>query len=257
MKRAVCIGLRILLGIVSVLFMVFGILGIRDHLWHLLALGIMLFIVSVFWNHFKGVYLWEMLRMTVVGVLLIFAIFDFGLFIAGISVAWFHGPVEKEMTMVILGTDVKGDQPGDLLRLRLDKAIEYAEQVPDMPIIVSGKGRGEHTEAAIMESYLVTHGVDPTRIIQEDRAQSTRENLLFSKEIAKNENLPEEFLIVTNGYHQLRAYIYAKEYGITTHALSAPTTWYMLFPLSERERFLIATEWLGLSPDLVNKYQEI
>ncbi|MRH43597.1 hypothetical protein GH741_12990 [Aquibacillus halophilus] len=55
----------------------------------------------------------------------------------------------------------------------------------------------------------------------------------------------------------MRSYMYAEQNGINVKTLSAPTTWYMLFPLSERERHIILTEWLGLTPDLVNKYQEI
>lgn len=264
MRRTVGIVVRILLGIMAVLFIVFGILGIRDHLWHLLVAGILILFLSIFWNFFKSPSkdgtvspLWKKIRMAAVGILFIFALLDVALMIIGFKVAQPDASSDNKVTMVILGTDTKGDQPGDLLKLRLDKAIEYLQDSPAMKVIVTGKGRGEYSEAEVMTKYLVAHGIDSNRILQEDRAQSTLENFQFSKEIAKRENLPERFLVITNNYHQFRASLYAKEYGIETESLSAPTTWYMLFPLSERERFLIVTEWMGLSPDLINKYQEI
>jgi len=264
MKRTLCIGVRILLSIVALLFIVFGIIGIRDHLWHLLVIGILILFVTIFWNFFKSPYipgetssLWKKIRTILVGILLIYALVDLGLIVLGVIAAQSDLSPDKEMTMVILGTDTKGDQPGSLLKPRLDRAIEYLKKSPDTKVIVSGKGRGEYTEAEVMMKYLIDHDIDSKRILQENRAQSTRENLIFSKEIAKKENVSERFLVVTNNYHQLRASIYAKDYGVVTEALSAPTTWYMLFPLSERERYLIVTEWMGLSPDLITKYQEI
>lgn len=264
MRNILKIVSKILLIIIALLFIVFGILGFRDHLWHLLVIGIMLLFVTLFWNMFKSSSTkgevsnwWKKTRIIIVGILIIYTIIDFCLIITGMIVARSDLNYIEEKTMIILGTDVKGDQPGSLLKPRLDTAIKYLQKSPNTKVIATGKGRGEYTEAEVMEKYLINNGIDAERIYKEDKAQSTLENFIFSKEIIKKENLPEKVLTVTNNYHQLRASIYAKDTGIKPDVLSAPTTWYMIFPLSERERFIIATEWMGLSPDLVNKYQEI
>lgn len=257
MKKVLFLVIRILLVLIALLFMVFGILGIRDHIWHLLVIGILILVITLSWNLLARSPGMKVVRAVIVAVLLIYVLLDLALIIAGAIVSHSGASPQEPMTMVILGTDTKGDQPGDLLRLRLERASAFALTYPDIPIIVTGKGRGEYSEAEVMMRYLVDHGVEQARILLEDRAQSTRENFIFSKEIAKKENLPEKFLVVTNDYHQFRASLYAKDYGIETEALSSATTWYMLLPLSERERYLIVTEWLGLSPDLVTKYQEI
>ena len=41
-----------------------------------------------------------------------------------------------------------------------------------------------------MYQYLVSKGIDPHRLYQEDKSTSTRENILFSYQLIKKENLP-------------------------------------------------------------------
>ena len=123
----------------------------------------------------------------------------------------------KEDAVIVLGAAVHGTTPSLTLKKRLDKAVEYHEQNPDAIIIVSGgQGNGEDiTEAAAMEKYLVEHGVNPNKIIKEDRSTSTLENFVFSKEILDN-YFEEEYTtcFVTNEYHVLRAADCAKSVGI-------------------------------------------
>lgn len=264
MKKILFSTIRILIAILSLLFIVFGILGFRDHLWHLLVFGVIILFLTIFWNVFKSSSnqavvspRWKKIRNSATGILIVIAVFDVGLMISGLAAAQSDLSSKEEFTVVVLGTDVDGDQPGNLLKPRLDTAVTYLKEHPEATVIVSGKGRGEYTEAEVMYRYLAKAGIEEERILEENRAQSTPENLIFSNEIIEQKNLPPKMLIVTNNYHQLRASIYAKRLEITTKSLSGGTPWYLLFPLSERERFLIVTEWLGLSPDLVTKYQEI
>ena len=256
-KKLICIGLRTVNSFIALLCIAFGILGIKDHLWHLLVIGSILLILSVFWSQFtRSSYpLGKIVRFVLVSIILLYATLDLGLILAGARAARFNPSSNTLKTMLILGTDTKGEQPGDLLKLRLDTAIEYLSTFEETKVIVSGMGRGEYTEGEVMRNYLIAHNIDSTRIFLESKAQSTLENFIFSQELAKREGLPDRFLVVTNAYHQFRASIYAQELGIITEPLSSPTTWYMLFPLSERERYLIVTRWLGFSPDLINKYQ--
>ena len=89
--------------------------------------------------------------------------------------------------VVVLGAQVQGDEPSLTLKKRLDKTLEFMQEHPDRTVIVSG-GQGPdeaHTEASVMARYLIEHGADASRIIEEDKASNTRENLLFSAKLAE------------------------------------------------------------------------
>lgn len=57
-------------------------------------------------------------------------------------------------------------------------------------IVSGGQGPDEaHTEASVMARYLIEHGADASRVIEEDKASNTRENLLFSSKLAEAADL--------------------------------------------------------------------
>lgn len=115
--------------------------------------------------------------------------------------------------LVVLGAQWKDTGPSEVLRRRLDKAIGYLEQNPDTKVIVSG-GQGENeaiSEAVGMQGYLIQAGVDPERILVEDRSANTYENLVYSGELLDKEN--DRVVIVTNNFHVFRALSIAKKQG--------------------------------------------
>ncbi|WRS26270.1 YdcF family protein [Oscillospiraceae bacterium MB08-C2-2] len=136
-----------------------------------------------------------------------------------------HQPVDG---VVVLGGKIRGDQPTLVLGRRLDKAAAYLLENPQLPCVVTG-GQGadeEYTEASIMAAYLERAGVAPHRILQEDQSVNTQQNLAFAAAL-----LPEgtqSVVIVTDGFHQLRAGIYAKMAGLEGIALSSKTPWGLL-----------------------------
>ncbi len=111
--------------------------------------------------------------------------------------------------MIVLGCQVKPWGPSVLLQDRLDKALEYWEDHPDILIVVSG-GQGPDepsTEAQAMYDYLVDKGVDGERILKEERSRNTCENLLYTFELLKEMGYQEEMgqvLVVSNGFHLTR-----------------------------------------------------
>ena len=112
-------------------------------------------------------------------------------------------------TMLILGCQVKPWGPSVLLRDRLDEALDYLEDHPDMVIIVSGgKGDDEHiSEAACMRDYLVQAGIEPDQIIVEDQSRNTYQNMIFSAQVMRELELDLEqgVLVVSNGFHLTRS----------------------------------------------------
>ena len=111
--------------------------------------------------------------------------------------------------MVILGCQVKPWGPSILLQDRLDTALAYLEEHPDVPVVLSGgQGPGEAiTEAECMRRALVRRGVDESRLYPEERSTSTQENLRYSRAILEELGVDpaQRVAIVTSDFHLCRA----------------------------------------------------
>ena len=116
--------------------------------------------------------------------------------------------------LIVPGAAVIGDQPSVTLAARLNAALTYLQEHPEAKVVVSGGlGPGKkYTEAEVMLRYLTERGIAQTRILPEERAATTWENLRYGKMLLAQEPLWDgKVLIVTNDYHQFRArYIAAK-----------------------------------------------
>ena len=133
--------------------------------------------------------------------------------------------------MIILGCQVKPWGPSILLQDRLDEALEYLDDHPDMTVVVTGgKGTDEiMSEAQAMHDYLVERGFPSEQILLEDRAASTVENILFSMELLAEEgyDVTEDMVVVSNGFHLARTRMLWKricggDYNLST--LAAPSS---------------------------------
>ena len=110
--------------------------------------------------------------------------------------------------MVVFGCKVDPDGPSILLQDRLDTALAYLEDHPDMTVVVSGgKGDDEHvSEAQAMYDYLVERGVDGERIVREDQSRNTWQNVnntlaLFRSGAAAD---TDRVLLVSSDFHLTR-----------------------------------------------------
>lgn len=116
--------------------------------------------------------------------------------------------------VIVLGAQVRQDGPSKTLKLRLDKAAEYALQNPETMLILSG-GQGEkepETEAKAMEKYLVERGVPQEQLILEEQSTSTLENLAFSRPLLKKPSAKVGLL--TSNFHMYRARKIAEKQGM-------------------------------------------
>ena len=84
--------------------------------------------------------------------------------------------------VIVLGAKAGKDGPGRTLRLRLDKAAEYAMQNPETILVLSGGqiGQEPRTEAQAMMDYLLEKGVPKGQMVLESRSTSTKENIAYS-----------------------------------------------------------------------------
>lgn len=115
--------------------------------------------------------------------------------------------------LLVLGAKViDKNTPCKVLESRLFKAIDYLNEVVDSKVVVSG-GKSNYSvipEAHVMKKFLIKHGIDSSRIIIEDRATNTFENLKYTKNILKD---VDEILIISSKYHLFRASILSKRVG--------------------------------------------
>lgn len=153
--------------------------------------------------------------------------------------------IDEPEAVIVLGCQVRGEEPSLMLQRRLDAALEVLEQHPEAVCVTSGgQGSGEDiSEAEAMRRYLIKRGVAPERIIREDRSVSTRENIRFSAELLKERGISRA-VICTNDFHQYRAGIYAKRSGITAGHHSGKTPRYNLLNY-------VVREWAALFDALV------
>ena len=129
--------------------------------------------------------------------------------------------------MIILGCQVRQDGPSVLLKDRLDEALSYLEDHPDMTVVVSG-GQGDDeptSEAQAMAGYLVEHGVEEESILLESESHNTTQNFQYSKALLAQENIDDSdgVLVVSNGFHLTRARMLAQRAGFdNVSTLAAP-----------------------------------
>ena len=156
--------------------------------------------------------------------LLIFAITEFVIIRATVDDAG-----EDCDYLIVLGAGVNGTRPSLSLRDRIDGAYDYLQQHPNTVAILSGgKGDGENiTEAECMFRCLTEAGIPEERLIKEERATSTEENLAYS--LALMERTEDTRIgILSSEYHLYRAGLMAQDQGFDPIVVPAETSWLTL-----------------------------
>lgn len=153
---------------------------------------------------------------------------------------------EGKETLIVLGCRVYGENASLSLRERLDAAYEYLEANPGTYCVVSGgQGPGENiSEAECMYRYLTNKGIDGSRIYKEDKSTSTRENLEYSLQVIRENNLPQDIAIATSEYHQYRVGLVAKGLGVENAAVCGKTAVWLFPTFYIRELYGILYEWV-------------
>lgn len=145
---------------------------------------------------------------------------------------------------IILGASVKPDgKPSKLLQSRLDIAIPYLQQHPDVQVIVTGGIEEEinRTAADVMAEYLIVRGIDPQRIILEEYARNTHENMVFSKELLNGET---HVTLISNEFHLYRATWLAHNLALEVDTIAVPTPEQYVAKNEVRERLAIIKDFL-------------
>lgn len=143
--------------------------------------------------------------------------------------------------ILVLGAKVDEDGPSGSLQQRIDAARQYLEENPDTICIASG-GQGSDepmSEAQCIYDCLVADGIDPARILLEEKSTSTEENLRFSLPMLDADT--KTVGIVTSDFHVFRALLLAeKNGGFVFSGIPARSTVFGFIHYAMREFFTLS-----------------
>ncbi|HWE91955.1 MAG TPA: YdcF family protein, partial [Pseudonocardiaceae bacterium] len=140
------------------------------------------------------------------------------------------GRRKRADAIIVLGSGLLGDRVPPLLASRLDRAVECLRRAagPDPVIVVSG-GRGADeavSEAQAMTAYLRGAGVPAERILLEDKAATTEQNLRFSVDLLAEHGRAGAVVAVTNNYHVFRTAVLSRRLRLRLNVVGARTASY-------------------------------
>ena len=176
---------------------------------------------------YKGKRLHPVVKVFLVLVLLGTLVFGA---LLGLVLGGAHDSIDgSPQVMVILGCQLHDWGPSVMLQDRLDKALDYLKDHPEVVVVVSG-GQGENeptTEAQGMADYLADHGFARENIILETQSHNTHQNLTYSARHLEEAgvDIKEGVVIVSNGFHLTRAKMLAGRAGYeNVSTLAAPSS---------------------------------
>ena len=189
----------------------------------------------------KGGKIIEILVGLILGVIFTLAFVTFGCMLnASESQAKPGSPV------IVLGCKVNDSTPSLTLHYRLEAALHYLQENPNSFCVVSG-ARGPRetvTEASVMRRWLVERGIPEEKVLSEDEATDTFENLMYAKKMLQAHSVPVQYVVIaTSDFHMYRSRYIAKKFGMESGALSAKTPWWLYPTYTVREMYGILESW--------------
>ena len=105
-------------------------------------------------------------------------------------------------SIVVLGLSLSDGKINNELKARLDLALQVNNVYlnGNGTFIVTGDGAGT-TEAKAMYDYLILNNIQSEKIIMEDKAKNTIENIIFTTKIIKNLKDVRSITYVSGSYH--------------------------------------------------------
>jgi len=107
--------------------------------------------------------------------------------------------------ILVLGAAEYRGRPSQVLRARLDHALELYQRKLAPRIMTTGGAGGDpvFTEGGVGRSYLIARGVPAESVIVENEGQTTVESTIMAAEIMRRMGL-RSVIVVSDGYHIYR-----------------------------------------------------
>lgn len=124
--------------------------------------------------------------------------------------------------IVVLGAAQYNGRPSPVLQARLDHALElYHAGYAPLLVVTGGKQPGDvYTEADAGQMYLTARGVPAPAILMESQSHDTWDNLQGVQAQLRQRGV-KRLLIVSDGFHILRAKLMARKLGFTSYGSPA------------------------------------
>ena len=234
--------------LLAAIFFAFALVGYRTIALVLLGVAVIVAMFRLIATHFT-----EKTRKTLKAILTVCVCLGAAVLIAVEIPIVAAARTDKEPNapyLIVLGAGVNGEEPSLSLHNRLTAALDYLEEYPDSKVVLSGaQGPGEHiSEAECMRRWLTENGVSPERLIMEEKASSTYENIAFSLEkIAEDGGEAEgRVAIASSEYHLYRAKYIAAKLGTQPLGVAGRTSYpVLMLNYFIREAAAVAVLWLS------------
>ncbi len=194
------------------------------------ALGIIFLLWSSFYDAFRTKKFLKVLKCIFAVLLSVCVLYSCFACVLG----RFDSDRGDEKYVIVLGSPLKDNEPTEVLKSRLDTAVNYLNGHPGVDAIVSGarSRRGEISEAMAMNNYLVSKGIDGSRIFIDESSFNTHASFLNAKGIVND----DKTAFITSEFHVIRSLQMADLCGIKNAAhIGSPTPWYQLPACCARE----------------------
>lgn len=170
------------------------------------------------------------------------------LFLEGLIFSQIRAVPEKDLDyIIVLGAQVRGTKVTKSLQLRLDAAYQYLMENKGTTVVVSG-GQGADeiiSEAEAMKNYLISKGIDISRIIMEEKSTNTNENIKFSKELMNSQKKEYTTAVVTNDFHVYRAMAIGRKQGLShIQGIAAKSDPILFINCLVREAMALGKDWI-------------
>ncbi len=156
----------------------------------------------------------------------------------------------RENIYIVFGAKVNADGPAKTLASRLDVAVDVMlEDTNALCIVSGGQGANEpFTEASCMRDYMVERGIAPERIILEEKASNTKENIRYSAALIEEHGLSDRQIVcISSETHIPRIRLLCSRSSIDALYIKAETPMKVfLFTTWVREYLSYAKMLLGL-----------
>ena len=124
--------------------------------------------------------------------------------------------------ILVLGRRLQNDRPTQVFEARLDHAARLLHEGMAPRIVIAGglTGTASVSEAEVGRERLLNQGIQPEKILVEDRSQHTLENLFNLRETLRG-NTWSTLILVSDPLHLARAGALARGLGLDFHCSPA------------------------------------
>lgn len=127
--------------------------------------------------------------------------------------------VDKKVDCIlVLGCQVRGEDPSPMLHDRLQRSLEvYELGIADKLLMSGDHGQIDYNEVKAMKEFATDSGIDSENIFMDHAGFSTYESIYRAKEVFG----VKKMVIVTQNYHLYRALYIAEQLGVEAYGVAA------------------------------------